>query len=392
MADDALFRKAALDKLASPERLDVLMQVTPPQGPIALWTIGGLLMGAAAWGFFGSMPERIPGQGLLMGEGGIQYIKAGGDGILTRLELTDNQMVSVDQVLGAISGVGLEEAARAAQARYDQASREYDAMRSSEEASISDLRAERGRTALRLKDRQAFLAEREEMVKKELISARSIDPLRREVDSLQSELTGVDDRIRSRQQNIQRAAGRVEQARIELQRHTNTTADVAQVKSTVAGRVIAISKRRGDSVRTGDTIAEVETVTGEIPVLEIVAFVSAQVGKAISPGDPTQLTVAGVKREEYGFMKGAVKTVSEFPVGSERVAEIMKEDATKEASYEVRIAVEPDPATVSGFAWSNGAGPPLRVTSGTPVTVDIEVDQRRPISMLMPYIRKTFGG
>ncbi len=49
MSDNPLFRKAALDKLASPERLDVLMQVTSPQGWIALWTIGGILVLAIFW-------------------------------------------------------------------------------------------------------------------------------------------------------------------------------------------------------------------------------------------------------------------------------------------------------------------------------------------------------
>ena len=42
-----LFRKAALDKLASPERLDVLMQVTSPKGWLALLMMGIILSSVA---------------------------------------------------------------------------------------------------------------------------------------------------------------------------------------------------------------------------------------------------------------------------------------------------------------------------------------------------------
>ena len=45
MSENPLFRKAAIDKLSSPERLDVLMQVTSPNDWIALWTIGAILIG-----------------------------------------------------------------------------------------------------------------------------------------------------------------------------------------------------------------------------------------------------------------------------------------------------------------------------------------------------------
>ena len=44
-----LFRKAALDKLASPERLDVLMHVTSPKGWAALMMMGVILSSAVVW-------------------------------------------------------------------------------------------------------------------------------------------------------------------------------------------------------------------------------------------------------------------------------------------------------------------------------------------------------
>jgi hypothetical protein len=63
---NALFRKAALDKLSSPERLDVLMTVTSPRGWLALLTLAGLLGVLVGWIRYGSIPTRVEGQGMLI--------------------------------------------------------------------------------------------------------------------------------------------------------------------------------------------------------------------------------------------------------------------------------------------------------------------------------------
>jgi HlyD family secretion protein len=55
MEQNKLFRKAALEKLASPERLDVLLQITPPLGWVAQWTMALILAAAVAWSVFGGM-------------------------------------------------------------------------------------------------------------------------------------------------------------------------------------------------------------------------------------------------------------------------------------------------------------------------------------------------
>jgi HlyD family secretion protein len=393
VSDNALFRKAALDKLASPERLDVLMQVTPPQGQIATWTIAGLLVAGLAWAIFGTSPERVAGQGLLLGEGGIQQIKATGDGTIRELNLVENQVVEADEVLGAIAAIGNQENVDAARSRFEQAQRDLDMTRSSEEAGMSDLRAERRRAEMRLQDAERRHARRLEQFKDGDISKRQLDETGREVEAVRSELTQIDGQIRARQSVIQQAVGRVEEARIEMQRIANTAKDTAQIRSTVRGRVVTVLLRAGDTARNGDVIAEVETSTGaKDPSLEIVAFVPVFTGRSISPGDPVQVTVAGIKREEHGFMKGVVRTVSEIPVTPDRVTEVMKEQSTKQASYEVHITAEADPATVSGYAWSNGEGPPQRVTSGTFATVDVQVGERAPISNFLPYLRRMFGG
>ena len=85
MQPTALYRKAALEKLASPERLDVLMQVTSPRGWIALYTMGGVLFAVLVWSVFGSIPTRVDGDGILIRGGVLREVRASATGQLAAL-------------------------------------------------------------------------------------------------------------------------------------------------------------------------------------------------------------------------------------------------------------------------------------------------------------------
>src|SRR5207253_2960860 len=86
MEQNALFRKSALDKFASPERLDILMQVTSPQSWLALLALCGVLVTVVVWSVRGSLPEQIDGVGILIRGGGLREIRASGDVVLSKLD------------------------------------------------------------------------------------------------------------------------------------------------------------------------------------------------------------------------------------------------------------------------------------------------------------------
>ena len=286
-----LFRKAALDKLSSPERLDVLMRVTSPMGWLALLTIAGILAGVVAWSVFGTIPDRIDGQGILLRGGGVLEIKATTAGTLAALELKLDDVVRIDQIIGQIK----LEAVRAP-------------------------------------------------------------------DSRLPEMT--------------------------------SGAEQAPVSSRVAGRVIEIRKGVGDSLQAGDAIAAIEPVGTEI---QVVAFVSADVAKRISPPMPAEISPTNVKREEYGFMLGQVRIVGDFAASPQYVQNTLRNDAVVKQMLgsgpvtEVRATLRDRAETPSGFAWSTSAGPPFKIESGTLVKVAIIVDRKQPITLVMPFLRKTLG-
>jgi hypothetical protein len=110
----ALFRKTALDKLSSPERLDVLMTLTAPRAWLALWTVVGLMGGLVAWSVLGSIPTRAEGDGVLIRDDGLREIRAASEGVIVDLTLKTQDAVRSGMKIGLIKQYGSNQRASAA--------------------------------------------------------------------------------------------------------------------------------------------------------------------------------------------------------------------------------------------------------------------------------------
>lgn len=61
-----IFRKVALDKMSSPEQLDRLPAVSNTRAWLALAAVAALLVVFIGWGFGGSIPVKVGGQGIFI--------------------------------------------------------------------------------------------------------------------------------------------------------------------------------------------------------------------------------------------------------------------------------------------------------------------------------------
>jgi HlyD family secretion protein len=403
-----LFRKAALDKLASPERLDMLMQVTSPQGWAALWTIAALLVAVIAWSIFGQFDERIDAQGVLLSGGGTRPIRASGDGVLTKIQLAYNDVVQADQIVGEIEVVGTEENVRMSEEKLLESRSNAAASELEDRANMRNLdlqiavkQAERAEAASQLKEEETKLADRQAALKNGLVTANAVQAAQDRVNaakgrislaaqtilSLQSQKVGIDQKIRARNLQVSDDQRRSESTKI-------TAAASTQVRTTVAGRVIELLKRQGERVKNGDIVAVIEPPGSEF---EAVVYVSSDVGKRIKASMPAQISPSGVKREEFGFMKGTIARVADYAATQDSAVsavgnpELVKKFLGGGPKFELRVTPTSDPSTSSGYAWSSSKGPPLRITSGTEVTLAIIVDSHPPIQEVLPFLKKMLG-
>jgi HlyD family secretion protein len=103
------------------------------------------------------------------------------------------------------------------------------------------------------------------------------------------------------------------------------------------------------------------------------------------------------RREEYGQAVGRIVQVKSGAARDDELNNIVQNPATvrqiREESGSVWIVwAELTPAdTPTTFAWTSGRGPNGTVESQTEVTASIEVGRKRPISLVIPFLKKTLG-
>jgi multidrug efflux pump subunit AcrA (membrane-fusion protein) len=101
-----LFRKVALERLSSPEELDQLMQVTNVKGWLALVSLAVILAVALVWGFFGSIPTTVGGQGILLRTEGVYNVLAVSPGQISVIYVNVGDLVTEGETIARVTQAG----------------------------------------------------------------------------------------------------------------------------------------------------------------------------------------------------------------------------------------------------------------------------------------------
>ena len=110
-----------------------------------------------------------------------------------------------------------------------------------------------------------------------------------------------------------------------------------------------------------------------------------------------EISPSTVKREEFGFIRGRVVYVGEFPASSDALMRNFQNETLVRSIMaagpvtEVRVTLERDPMTLSGYRWSSSRGPAITISSGTLCTVQVITRQQPPVSLLFPFFKGKLG-
>lgn len=86
-----IFRKAALERLSSPEQLDKQIRTTSPMAWLAVSGVAVVVAAVTVWGFLGSLPEKTEVNGLLVEDGYFHGVYTEASGVLEiRTEVGDD--------------------------------------------------------------------------------------------------------------------------------------------------------------------------------------------------------------------------------------------------------------------------------------------------------------
>ncbi len=411
-----LFRKSALERLSSPEQLDTLMQVTSPLGWVALSAMGVLLLVALGWGIFGNVPTKVMGQGILIRGGSVYAIEAGSAGQVVNVDFGPGDLVKKGQVVATIAQtdtlIKLNNA-RAALADKEkqneiQTKRENDIA----ETGLAASRAERVTTedAVRALQRQTKSLEevardQETLYSQGLIAKGKYLDIKTQLESTRVKLADTQTNLtrittkeneleNERQTKANSRRQEIDDLRRDAVRLESQLQSTTQVVSAYTGRVVEKSVERGNVVQASDPVLILEPLAEKV---QAVVFIPPADGKRVKEGMEVHVAPSTVKPEEFGFIVGKVEAISSYPSSPIAMKRVLRNDtlvknlSANNSPIEVISTLDMDPNTESGYRWSSSKGPPVKIYSGTLCFSAIVVERRRPIALVIPLLKKTFG-
>jgi HlyD family secretion protein len=335
-----IFRQEVLDRLSSPEQLNLLMRVTDGKGWLALLACGLILGTALVWGVFGRVPTKVPGSGILLPLGGLAGLVAVADGQVTTLEVKPGAQVTRGQMVARVAQPDLVN-------------------------QIDGLRKQ-------LHELHSGLAMHADLKKVALDRFSAERTLETETQATRQRITETEQQIKVMEERL---------------------AATSVVTSPHAGRVVELRAAVGDMVRAGQTVASLQRTEGD-EELEALLYVDSREGKNIKPGMAVEVAPTIVKRERHGAIVAVVHAVDDFPSTRNGMIQVLHNEElvdtlrleTAGAPVAVRARLRWDPSSPSGYRWTSGRGPDVQLSSGTRFAASIVTRSQRPLGLAFPLL------
>ncbi len=431
---EGVFRREAVERLSSPERLDQLIRIVSPKDWLLL---GGALFVtclALAWCIWGRLPTTVTGQGAIIHPRRVVEIQSPASGRLVEFKLRVGDLVQKADALGVIDQAeirrqlqedrsrlvelyaqdrvksSIQQQQTLLQAREIEAQKSFLArQRLNREKSIADTEALAPILRKRLESRRTMMEQgliprvSDELLqaeKEDLENQARMSDLQAQLGEIESELKQLDTKEKdlarqlleattSRKNEILSLGRNIALAETQLLKNSSVVSDYS-------GRVLEVDANVGQVLSPGSRLAviEVRESTGD---LVCVTYFPVGDGKRIRTGMKIQVTPDTVRRERFGGILGTVKMVSAFPVTKEGAALILgnADLATRLLKDEPRIEVvtelQRDARSESGFKWSSSSGPHIAITAGTTTSGRVTVEERAPATYILPFLRAASG-
>ena len=429
-----LFRKEALERMSSPERLDQLIRIVAPKDWLFLGSALLIVSMILAWCVWGRLPTTVNGQGVILRPRRIVEIQSQASGRLVTFRLRVGDAVRRGDIIGVIDQAEIRKQLQEDRARlkeFQSQDREKTSLHQEQfQLQSRDVEAQKKYLTMQslnkeklIKDAEVLapilkkrMESRKAMMDQGLIPKVSDEALQAEkeflenqsrISELQAQLREIESQLKqldTKQQELQRqlfeaSTGRKNEIltltknialyEVQLERDSKITSEYS-------GRVLEIAVNAGQVLSSGSRIASVEfSPTSEEMVC--VTYFPVRDGKRVRPGMKIQVTPDTVKRERFGGILGRVTSVSAFPVTKEAATiflgtpEVVSRLVKDEPQIEVVANLRKDASNASGFKWSSSAGPPISISAGTTTTARVTVEERAPVSYILPFLRSVSG-
>ena len=411
------YRKAALEKLSTPEKLDQLIKVTGPRAWIALITITVIFITGTAWSFWGNIKTKLNAVGVLLG-GDVHEIVATSQGQLVSLNVNIGDQIKDGDVIAMIEQPQLEQQIEEAKALLSERQLELEQLASfgTQDNRLQEEFIQQQRSSIQQqigtqKKNLGFLKtqlETEKELRKKGLTTTSqvinteqqIETAKNQIESLKAQLAQTSSQKLNldfnSEQKVTLLEQRIAQAKRNLEQLQERYDVQSNIRSPYGGEVVEVLTEAGIIVGQGTPLFKLKNSKEVAGDLRGVLYIPSQDGKKIKVGMEALIAPSTVQPQDYGFMKGTVTYISDFPITQKGMMTSVKNDQLVQgllsmgAPFEVHIKFEKDPDSYSGFKWTSGEGPKVFINEGTSCMGKITVKSEPPATIVVPALKKFF--
>lgn len=408
-----LFRKDAIDKLQSPDRLNEMVKIISPSNWIAVLSICILLVFFVIWSIFGRLPINVNGNGILLKSGGVMEIPAIATGQVSRVYVKPGIRVRKGDILAKVAQPELKLKIDNLSQQLFHLKTKYSTIEGFDKKDLELKRAiidqnviNKNKRIEKNKERIVFVESqidaREELLEKGLITTESLNEskilkfeleqqnltLQNELEELQLKAFEMSKEIEIELNNLDGQIIALEGEVGELRAKYELNSEIT---SPYTGHIVELMVNAGSIVSPGTYILSMER-DDALELLEAIVYVSPSEGKKIKEGMEVKLSPSTVEVEKFGYIKGSVLQVSEYPATFEGMLntlqnrELVQSFFTGMPPIAVRIGLNLNEENLSGYEWTSGDGPEVEIKSGTLCDSKIIIKNKRPISLILPIV------
>lgn len=411
-----IFRRVSIERLSSPEQLDQLLKVNSTRSWAALLAVLVLVSMTVVWAFRGSIATTAPGQGVIVRTGGVLNVVSSGSGVVASLNIKVRDRIRKNQVIAQVAQPALVERIRATAEAIAEAERQRavaSQIRSgSAKLQMDALNRQRENADREIKvlQEQAKLVSEQIPVEAELLAKGLLT--RQQTIATQQKLVEIEGRIAAISADLKRydseqfaIESQPLQADVEMQsRVTSLERELAglrkelevaaDVVSPYSGEVTELRVAPGSAVTAGEPIL---TIQPDLDQLDVLVYVPSVMAKQIHAGLEAQISPSTVRREEYGYLRGEVTSVADYPATPAALMRNFQNEPLVGSLTgggpvtELHVRLIADNRTPSGYRWSSPLGPRIKLSSGTLVSAQIVTKRQPPISLVIPQVKEMLG-
>ncbi len=240
---------------------------------------------------------------------------------------------------------------------------------------------------------QQLVIQEDQIEEKFIQNQQNINQIKTKLVELKSQETEID---LNNQKNSDQQNDQIVKLQYEIEQLKLKMNDQVYIKSSYNGTILGLEVQPGKLIEPGQNIVRIMRSDVQ-DNLECFTFLKIGDGKQVRQGMKAEITPTSVKKNDYGGIIGKVTIVSPVSVTIDEISRAIGDQQLAQSltadnhTIGVKISLEPDPKTYSGYKWSSRGGPTMKISQGTTTITEITVEERAPITFVIPLLKSLTG-